>query len=215
MFGKTKSDGGGHDRPDDTWDPDALANAILGDEVAATRAATMEEAVTRLGAIERQLHSQFTSMAAYAQIAHEQVELARSEARAENEQLERRLLGLVERERADRVAAAEHLTGSDPASLAQRLDAVERLVTELHAGLAACLAQQKSLADAITRHLSQRSGQQLHAPHSGQPLPAPHHGQPLPAPRPGARPPTTAADAAATPPGSVDDAAPIAALRLD
>ena len=104
MFGKTK------DLNDGGLDTEA-ADGFFGDEEAAASEALLLETHDRVKQVELQINSQFTSMAAYAQIAQEQVELARAESRAETERTERRLLELVERERSDRVEA---LSGQVP-----------------------------------------------------------------------------------------------------
>lgn len=142
MFGKTRELS------------DERSDGFFGDEEAAESEALLADVRTRVEQVEAQIHSQFTSMAAYAQIAQEQVELARAESRAETERTERRLLELVERERADRTSAlAEHTpTGagwSDPA-IERRLDQLEEAVAAIRHGLDDCLARQKALADAIT-----------------------------------------------------------------
>ena len=87
MFGKTK------DVIDDEY------AGIFGDEEAADTDAQLDQLRDRVQHVESQMHSQFTSMAAYAQIAQEQVELARAESRAEAERTEGRLTQLIEVER--------------------------------------------------------------------------------------------------------------------
>ncbi len=147
MFGKTK------DFSDERLEGPTLDD-LFGDEEAAEHHAAIAEVRTRVEQVEAQLHSQFTSMAAYAQIAQEQVELARSESQAASERTERRVIELVERERSDRI---EMLTGHSPANngcgapdVNARLDALERSIAEIREGLADCLSRQKALADAIT-----------------------------------------------------------------
>ncbi len=147
MFGKTK------ERIDGDLSDDAV-DGFFGDEDAAASEALLIDVQRRVQQVEAQINSQFTSLAAYAQIAQEQVELARAESRAETERTERRLIDLVERERTDRIEA---LTGHSPAAggwtapdTAARLDALDRAVVEIREGLADCLSRQKALADAIT-----------------------------------------------------------------
>ena len=146
MFGKTRE-------LTDGLDGEA-SDGFFGDEEAAASEALLLKTHERVKQVEAQINSQFTSMAAYAQIAQEQVELARAESRAETERTERRLIELVERERADRVEA---LTGQAPGGsgwndpqIDARLDTLERAVIEIREGLADCLSRQKALADAIT-----------------------------------------------------------------
>ena len=139
-----------HDIDDtDTLDSSAI-DGFFGDEAAAETVAEVHELQHRVQQVESQISSQFTSLATYAQIAQEQVELARSEAKATTERSERRLTSLVERERADRIAS---FTGRAPAGSAPevttRLDALEHSVAQIRKSLDECLQRQKALADAI------------------------------------------------------------------
>ncbi len=143
MFGKPHDD-------TDTLDSSAI-DGFFGDEAATAKAVEVDELQHRVEQVEAQISSQFTSLATYAQIAQEQVELARSEAKAATERSEQRMTSLIERERADRISS---FTGQAPAGsapeVAARLDAVEHSVAQLRKGLEECLDRQKSLADAIT-----------------------------------------------------------------
>jgi len=143
MFGKT------HDS--DTLEGFDGDHGFFGDEAAAAEAVEVHDLRDRVEQVEAQVNSQFTSLATYAQIAQEQVELARAEARTSTERSEQRLTSLVERERADRIAS---FTGSAPAGTAPefsaRLDALEHSVAQIRKGLDECMARQKALADAIT-----------------------------------------------------------------
>jgi len=146
MFGKTRET----NEMDTLHDP-APAGEFFGDEAAAEEAASVDQLRDRVEAVEAQINSQFTSLATYAQIAQEQVELARAEARSHTERAEQRVTSLIERERADRV---QSITGEAPAGsvpdVTARLDALEHSVALLRRGLDECLARQKQLADAIT-----------------------------------------------------------------
>jgi hypothetical protein len=143
MFGK----------PRDIDDTDTIdqVDGFFGDEAAAETIVEVHELQQRVVQVEAQINSQFTSLATYAQIAQEQVELARSEAKATTERSEQRLTSLIERERADRISS---FTGSAPAGSAPdvtaRLDALEHSVAQIRKGLDECLSRQKSLADTIT-----------------------------------------------------------------
>jgi hypothetical protein len=145
MFGK----------PQDIDDSDLLdsgaINGFFGDEAAAANALEVHELQRRVEQVEAQISSQFTSLATYAQISQEQIELARSEAKAATERSEQRVTSLVERERADRISS---FTGQAPAGSAPdvtaRLDALEHSVAQIRKGLDECLLRQKALADAIT-----------------------------------------------------------------
>ncbi|MEM8621341.1 MAG: hypothetical protein AAGF73_16630 [Actinomycetota bacterium] len=138
MFGKAK-----HDTALDVED-------ILGDEQAAEDMARVDALRNRVEQVESQLASQFTSLAAYAQIAQEQVELVRSEAKANGEQCEHRLTTLIERERNDRIAS---VTGDVPDSapdVLRRVESMERTVAKIARGLEECLDRQLQLAEAIS-----------------------------------------------------------------
>ena len=145
MFGKTR-DFLDHHAALDT----SAIDGILGDEEAASAAAEMVDLRRRVEQAESQIASQLTSLATYAQIAQEQVELARSEARAQTERSEQRMTSLIERERADRTAALQGGPSGVSPELVERLDALERSVALLQHGLDDCRQQQKALAMAIT-----------------------------------------------------------------
>ncbi|BAN00507.1 hypothetical protein [Ilumatobacter coccineus] len=147
MFGKT--------RDIDEIDNDLGVEQFFGDEAAAAEVVRVDDLHHRVTQVEQQISSQFTSMAAYAQIAQEQIETARSEAKHATERTERRMTELIERERADRIEAsgtAAPAAGSawTAPDVAARLDTLERSVAEIKHGLNECLARQKALADAIT-----------------------------------------------------------------
>jgi hypothetical protein len=144
MFGKTRDI---HDS--DTLDSSAI-DEFFGDEAAAATSAEIHDLRDRVDQVESQINSQFTSLATYAQIAQEQVELARAEARAATERSEQRVTSLIERERADRITS---YTGTAPGSapdITARLDALEHTVARLQKGLDESRQQQKDLARAIS-----------------------------------------------------------------
>ena len=89
MFGKTRD---GHDPS--TLDTSAL-DEFFSDEEAAENSVEIHGLRDRNAQAESQINSQFTSLATYAQIAHEQVELARSEARAATERSEQPMTSLI------------------------------------------------------------------------------------------------------------------------
>jgi hypothetical protein len=144
-------------RPHDTDGTDTLDTSALddffGDETATANAAELADLHQRVGLVEAQISSQFTSLATYAQIAQEQVEMARAEAKASTERSEQRLTSLIERERSDRIAAisgaGDRATG-EPDDVTARLNALEETIAEIRTGLDECLERQKTLADAIT-----------------------------------------------------------------
>lgn len=144
MFGKTRDI-----NDSDTLDSSAI-DEFFGDEAAAATTAEIHDLRDRVEQVESQINSQFTSLATYAQIAQEQVELARAEARAATERSEQRVTSLIERERADRITAN---TGKAPGSapdIMARLDALEQSVARIQKGLDESRQQQKDLARAIS-----------------------------------------------------------------
>jgi chromosome segregation ATPase len=144
MFGKTRDI-----NDSDTLDSSAL-DEFFGDEAAAATSVEINGLRDRVEQVESQINSQFTSLATYAQIAQEQVELARSEARAATERSEQRVTSLIERERADRIASStDAATGTSP-DIVARLDALEHSVARIQKGLDESRQQQKDLASAIS-----------------------------------------------------------------
>ncbi len=146
MFGKT------HELNDTGILDEMSSDGFFGDESAADEAAQIDVLRDRVSQAESQISSQFTSLATYAQIAQEQIELARAEAKASTERSEQRLTALIERERADRISSTdvEAPDGSGHDATA-RIDALEHSVAQIKATLDECLAQQKALAEAINR----------------------------------------------------------------
>ena len=144
MFGKVRDI---HDT--DTLDSSAL-DEFFGDEAAAENTVEIHELRDRVEQVESQISSQFTSLATYAQIAQEQIELARSEAKAATERSEQRLTSLIERERADRITSYTGVAPDGSPDLMSRLDALEHSVARIQKGLDESRLQQKELALAIT-----------------------------------------------------------------
>jgi len=164
MFGKTKENSA-ITEADERADLDVTIDDFFGDETAVAEAVRVDQLHQRVTQVEQQISSQFTSLAAYAQIAQEQVELVRSEAQHSNERSEQRVVGLIERERSDRMKA-EPGGGTD---VTARLDTLDAQVAEIRDGLQQCLSNQKALADAITDLFS--STQEASAPAAADPMP--------------------------------------------
>ncbi len=139
MFGKTKENSA-----TDAHELDAVADDFFGDESAVAEAARVDQLHQRVTQVEQQVSSQFTSLAAYAQISQEQIELVRSESQHANERSEQRVVGLIERERADRI-------GTQPGGIdvTARLDALDAQMAEIRESLRECLLNQEALVDAI------------------------------------------------------------------
>ena len=71
--------------------------------------------------------------------------MVRSEALHANERSEQKVIALVERERADRLADSTGVI-----DVTARLDSLDAQIEEIRQGLQLCLSNQKALADAIT-----------------------------------------------------------------
>ena len=117
----------------DTNDPDTLDSngfdEFFGDEeAAADNSVEIHVMRNRIDQVESQINSQFTSLATYAQIAQEQVELARSEAKASTEGSDQRLTSSIERERADRVTVSTGVAPDSSPDIASRLDVLAHSV---------------------------------------------------------------------------------------
>ena len=197
MFGRTKERDG-----TERADGDELTvDDFFGDEAAVEEATRVERLRRRVEQVEQQINSQFTSMAAYAQIAQEQIEMVRSEAQHATERSEQRVIGLIERERSDRLAGVSPASTTSPSpdggvdpSITERLDALDAGLAELRGSLQQCLANQKALADAII---------DLFQP--GAPLPGSTAAMPSPAGQPVDAPPPPSPDASPAP-ASLGDA---------
>ncbi len=178
MFGKTK-DPIDHDG---AAEGDLTVDDFFGDEAAVAETVRVDHLQQRVTQVEQQINSQFTSLAAYAQIAQEQVEMVRSEALHANERSEQKVIALIERERTDRLTDATGVV-----DVTARLDALDAQIEEIRQGLQLCLSNQKALADAIT-DLFQPA---VDPPSPPAPVSAPP--APAPEPAPAASDPVTAA----------------------
>ena len=156
MFGKTR------DLIDNGTIDGMTTENFFGDETAADEAAQIGVLRERVVQAESQISSQFTSLATYAQIAQEQIALARAEAKASTERSEHRLTELIERERADRISAANvDAPNGSGRHVTARLDALEHGVAQIRATLDECFAQQMALAEAINRLFEQGAASQV------------------------------------------------------
>ena len=196
MFGKTRDI-----NDTDTLDSSAI-DEFFGDEAAAETSVEIHELRERVEQVESQINSQFTSLATYAQIAQEQVELARAEARAATERSEQRVTSLIERERPDRITSYTGTAPGGTPDITARLDALEHSVARIQKGLDESRQQQKDLAQAISAMFDTLTAS---APEGARGLPAPPASPaPLAAPLP--RPPATA---------TLDADGPISGLAFD
>lgn len=133
--GKSRSDLGEH--------------RIFGDEEAAQLHADVDELKAQLAALNEQVRAQFTSIAAHAEIAQEQVSVARAEARADMERSRDMLIGLIEQARSD-ASAGVHVPGAPPgpsvAALNERVGLLEEAVARLSDDLARAHSRAERMA---------------------------------------------------------------------
>ena len=210
MFGKARDI---HDS--DILDSSAI-DEFFGDEAAAATSVEIHDLRDRVEQVESQINSQFTSLATYAQIAQEQVELARAEAKAATERSEQRMTSLVERERADRMTSSTGVAPDGFPDISARLDALEQSVARIQKGLDESRQQQKELATAITVMFDRLTATENAAPVDGASTPLEQVVAPPRPPDPWFAPPmaTTAVASPATI-DSPDVDGPISGLALN
>ena len=129
-------------------------HGIFGDEEAAALRHDLDDMRNEVRSLSAQLHAQFTTIAAHAEIAREQAELARSEARADLERTRETLIELIETVRIEAAdAGAYHVPGSRPGVSAElsseRIDAVEAAVVAATQTAERCFERQNELADTM------------------------------------------------------------------
>jgi hypothetical protein len=128
--------------------------AILGDEQAAalrTEVAELSETVAEIG---RRVHAQFTTIAAHAEIARQQIEHVRDEAHSDIDRTRELLITLIEQIRCEanhpsRYHAAGTAPGPSVTAYGERLMAVESRVNDTLSALDNCFNRQRVLADTM------------------------------------------------------------------
>jgi hypothetical protein len=127
-------------------------HAIFGDEEAARLRSELDELTTVVRDLAERVHSQFTTIAAHAEIARTQSEHARAEARADLDRTRDTLIGLIEQLRTD-ADQATHVAGSAPgpstAEQGSRVDAMTERLDHVTTIVDVCFARQKELADTM------------------------------------------------------------------
>lgn len=123
-------------------------HGIFGDEEAAKLRLDLDELRTQVSGLMVQVHSQFTTIAAHAEIARQQAEFARKEARADLDRTRDMLIGLIEQVRASHRAPG---TPPGPAidGLNERLGEIERQFQSLTASAEQSFNRQRELADTM------------------------------------------------------------------
>ena len=124
---------------------------VFGDEEAAALRAELDDLQNQLGALADRVNAQFTSIAAHAEIAREQIELVRAEARADMERTRDTLIGLIETVRAE--AAGLHVAGTAPGASAtsahERVEAVETALETVRTSIEQVTARQVRMGDTM------------------------------------------------------------------
>lgn len=143
---------------------------ILGDEAIAELLLTIEQLQAEVAELRSRVDSQFTTIAAHAEIARQQAEFARNEARSDLDRSRETLIGLIEQVRTDGDASV-HIPGNAPgASIGaanERLDTVERSLTQVADSVERCLARQNELADTMAAFLDTVLAEQRGEPVAG------------------------------------------------
>jgi hypothetical protein len=129
-------------------------HSIFGDEEAARLRSDITEVRDMVGNLTERVHAQFTTIAAHAEIAREQVEFAREEAHAELVRSREMLIELIERARSElTVDGGVHVAGAAPgasvAVQAQRISGIEERLDEAAQALERCFQRQQILADTM------------------------------------------------------------------
>ncbi|MCU1398126.1 MAG: hypothetical protein JWN62_1235 [Acidimicrobiales bacterium] len=146
-------------RKSDMWQDFSNSDSFLPGEGEQATAAAAADVRERLAMVEEQLRSQFTSMAAYAQISQQAIETARAESRADLDREKATIVSLVERVRDEALgeggrsplAIAAVPSTPSPAELATaaRIAMLEDRFEELSRQFAQTLRYQEDLANSI------------------------------------------------------------------
>ncbi len=142
---------------------------ILGDEAVAELLTTVEQLRTEMSELKARVDSQFTTIAAHAEIARQQTEFARDEARSDLERSRETLIGLIEQVR--NPDPDHHVPGNPPGPSTElaneRVGTVERRIDELTTTVERCFARQNELADTMAAFLDTVMAEQRGEPVSG------------------------------------------------
>ncbi len=137
---------------------------FLPDEAAQESRLAGNDLRERVSKLETQMMAQYTAMAAYAQIAQNNTEAARAEARHDLDRSQSTVIGLIEhvrRECADAIQGVQARGGSGRGSDDARLAALEERFDGLAAALERSIETQRALAEqvaALIEEKMQRNG---------------------------------------------------------
>ena len=142
---------------------------ILGDEAVAELLTTVEQLRTEVADLKARVDSQFTTIAAHAEIARQQAEFARDEARSDLERSRETLIGLIEQVRS--TGSDMHVPGTAPGPSAEatteRVGETERRIDELTTTVERCFERQNELADTMAAFLDTVMAEQRGEPVAG------------------------------------------------
>ena len=142
---------------------------ILGDEAVAELLTTVEQLRTEVSDLKARVDSQFTTIAAHAEIARQQADFAREEARSDLDRSRETLIGLIEQVRSS--ASTVHVPGTPPGPSSEttneRVGDVERRIDDLTTTIGRCFDRQNELADTMTAFLDTVMAEQRGEPVAG------------------------------------------------
>jgi hypothetical protein len=144
--------------------PDLGGHRIFGDEEAAQVRSDIDELRLQMAELAAQVGAQFTSIAAHAEIAREQITLARDEARADMERTRETLFGLLETVRTETHHASGTAPGASATAAHERLTAVEQAVDELRSTLEAVSSGQRRMGDTMAAFIDTMLAASRHEP---------------------------------------------------
>ncbi len=153
-------------RNEKSWNElDELLEPFFPDEHADTGTAVAVEFRNRLVKLEQQVMSQYTSMAAYAVIAKQEVDKARVEGRSDLDRSQATLIGLLEKLRNEVSARLDGLerraVGSDlSADGATRLARVEHELASATTAMQQCIRENQELRSEVAGLVEHRMQQQ-------------------------------------------------------
>jgi predicted amino acid-binding ACT domain protein len=157
-------------QPSDAMNAQSAIVGILGDEKAADIQASLAQLRLKVAALEEQVRSQYTSVAAYASIAQEQVEFTRNEARADLDRTRQTLIELVEQVHHEASANPQtRVPGAPPGPLAPPVvtapsPALAARLGELEQAIMQCFDRQRELAETVAAVLDIVSAARTDAP---------------------------------------------------
>lgn len=127
--------------------------AILGDEEAAALHAEVAALRDLVHELADRVHAQFTTISAHAEIARQQVEFVREEARADLERTRELMIDLIDQTRREllpgRAGAATFPAPTAPMVSNTRVEVVEERLESIAVSLDRCFDRQRELADTM------------------------------------------------------------------